>query len=314
MNNNCKICGNTEKNKLHTIREMHFGLKEEFQYLECNSCGCLQLLDIPSDLSVYYPTNYYSFNNHNPKSKWKKLREKYKVQYWMNHSSIWGRILSFRKEKLNFLKWFENIDINYTTSILDVGCGSGKLLRQMSDVGFTNLTGVDPFLTEDLSYNNVNIYKKDIFQLDSLKFNVIMLNHSFEHMNNPDIILYKLYSLLEFNGSLFIRIPIASSYAWKHYGINWVQLDAPRHIFLHTINSMKILAEKSGFHIKSILYDSNEGQFTGSELYKKGISLIDERAPTFFNKADVKKYRKYAIKLNEERQGDQACFCLQKEI
>jgi len=38
-----------------------FGLRDEFRYLECGACRCVQLVDVPADLSKYYPPNYYSF-------------------------------------------------------------------------------------------------------------------------------------------------------------------------------------------------------------------------------------------------------------
>jgi hypothetical protein len=57
----CSICGNTGGNKTHSVREMMFGMRDVFQYLECGACGCLQLLNIPKDMGKYYPEQYYSF-------------------------------------------------------------------------------------------------------------------------------------------------------------------------------------------------------------------------------------------------------------
>ncbi len=31
-----------------------FGLRSEFRYMACSQCGCLQLLDVPDDLSAFY--------------------------------------------------------------------------------------------------------------------------------------------------------------------------------------------------------------------------------------------------------------------
>jgi len=36
-------------------------------------------------------------------------------------------------------------------------------------------------------------------------------------------------------GWCVIRIPTVSSFAWEHYREQWVQLDAPRHFFLHKV-------------------------------------------------------------------------------
>jgi hypothetical protein len=40
---------------------MQLGLREEFEYFECSKCGCLQIEEVPLDLSKYYPDNYYSY-------------------------------------------------------------------------------------------------------------------------------------------------------------------------------------------------------------------------------------------------------------
>ena len=41
--------------------------------------------------------------------------------------------------------------------ILDVGCGNGWHLSLLDGLGFTNLTGIDPFLPGDMHQGNVRI-------------------------------------------------------------------------------------------------------------------------------------------------------------
>ena len=58
----CRICRNIEGNSAHFPKEMMFGWREEFEYLECARCGCLQIAEIPSDLAKYYPReDYYAY-------------------------------------------------------------------------------------------------------------------------------------------------------------------------------------------------------------------------------------------------------------
>ena len=73
------------------------------------------------------------------------------------------------------------------------------------------------------------------------QFELIMFHHCFEHMEQPFGILEKVYSILrDKNSYCMIRIPISTCYAFERYNENWVQLDAPRHFFLHSPNSMEI--------------------------------------------------------------------------
>lgn len=98
-----------------------------------------------------------------------------------------------------------------------------------------------------------------------------MFHHSFEHISDPLEALETVRSLLAPNGRCLIRVPVVS-WARNEYGANWVQIDAPRHFFLHTEKSMEILAEKVGLEITRVEYDSTEFQFWGSELSKRGAA------------------------------------------
>jgi len=57
----CKICNNSENNKEFRVKEMMFGVGDQFTYFECSKCGCLQIAEILKNMGKYYPANYYSF-------------------------------------------------------------------------------------------------------------------------------------------------------------------------------------------------------------------------------------------------------------
>ena len=63
---------------------------------------------------------------------------------------------------------------------------------------------------------------------------------------------------------IVIRIPIAGTHAWQTYGVDWVQLDAPRHLFLHTEDGMRSLAAGAGLQVTAVVHDSTAMQFWGS--------------------------------------------------
>lgn len=150
------------------------------------------------------------------------------------------------------------------------------------------------------------------------EFDLIMFNHSFEHLPNPLSVLRDANRLVSLGGNVLIRIPIAGTYAWTTFRTDWVQLDAPRHLFLHTSKSMEILAAECGFEIEHIVHDSSAFQFWGSVQYQRGIALTDERSygmnpkQSIFSRAEVDEFEKKALKLNELQDGDQACFYLRK--
>lgn len=312
----CKICGNQENNNVFLAKEMMFGFRDEFEYLECDNCKCLQLLTPPTDLSKYYPENYYSYHTKGEdyliqtsfsKSLKRKLKKKL-LDYYLQGNSLMGKLIAGKYS--SYYPWIQRNTLTSNSKILDIGCGSGELLLKMYNDGFKNLAGVDPFIQKDISYKcGVTIYKKEIEELTD-KYDLIMLHHAFEHMDRPLGVLKTIRGLLNNNGLVIIRIPVAASYAWKKYGVNWVQLDAPRHFFLHTKKSVQLLAENAGLHFDSVFYDSYAFQFTGSEKYCQNISLQEQA--NIFTEQQLQEFADESTRLNKIEQGDQACFYLRR--
>ena len=52
----CRICRGSFSRQIRA-REMMFGTRKKFDYLQCSECGCLQIAKIPSDMSDYYIEN-----------------------------------------------------------------------------------------------------------------------------------------------------------------------------------------------------------------------------------------------------------------
>jgi len=308
---NCKICGNHMYNKYFIAKERMLGLNDDFEYFECSNCNCIQINEIPNNISKYYPDNYYSFQEPVFATKLTGLRyliKKSLAGFYIGRVNLIGSILSMYYS--NPFSWLKPNMANFKSKILDVGCGAGRLLLSMQRSGYKNLTGIDPYNKEDIFYDNgVTVYKKDIYEITE-KYDLIMLHHSFEHMESPKDILIKLQELINPQGFIIIRIPVSNSYAWRKYKTHWVQLDAPRHFFLHTIKSMSILAKECLLELYDVEYDSSTLQFTGSEKYLRGIGFHEK--DDVFSKKQIKMFEKEAKRLNTINDGDSACFYLRK--
>ena len=68
-------------------------------------------------------------------------------------------------------------------------------------------------------------------------------------------------------------MPIVPCYAFEKYQENWVQIDAPRHMIIHSIKSINFLIKEYKLKLLDIKYDSDEFQFWGSIQYKNNIPL-----------------------------------------
>jgi len=318
----CRICSFSGDSPVYTVREMMYGLRDEFCYFQCAKCQCLQIAEFPADMSSYYPQDYFSLSQSpeklysNPLVTW--VRRKRDSSSILNEG-IWGRLIRvFYPECLDMAS-LSRLKLTRKKRIVDVGCGTGFLLYYLKEAGFENLLGVEPHIAADINYpNGLTIKKARIHELDEEQ-DIIMFHHSFEHLPNPIETLEAVYRLMPSGGICMVRIPLVSSEAWRKYGIHWMQLDAPRHFFLYSLDSLNILAEKTKFKIKEIVYDSNESQFWASEQYLQDIPLLAENsharnpAKSIFSKAEIENYKKMAHKLNMESQGDQAAVYMVKE-
>jgi SAM-dependent methyltransferase len=314
----CRICGDSGEHTVYEVKELMLGLRDQHQYFQCNHCGCLQITQVPANLPDYYPAeNYYSYDAPATGGGLKQQLIKLRDRYAVTGKSLPGQILHtlMPNDKLTTLR---PLKLTRQSRILDVGCGAGILLNSLRNIGFHNTLGIDPFNQQDIQYSNgLKIEKRDIFSEEG-QWDVIMFHHSFEHLPEQQHTLKKAFDQLTAGGTALLRVPTVSSYAWQHYGVNWSQLDAPRHLFLHSVNSIKSLAAQSGFTVENIVYDSNAFQFWGSEQYEQDIPLRSENSwaenpeKSPFTAKDIKTFEKRSRELNALNQGDQAAFYLRK--
>ncbi len=282
----CRICASTELRGFDT-REMMFGIRDTFTYQECLSCGCVQIAEIPSNLQKYYPAGYHPSTEHR-----------------QDRSPLSARVIDFAKQRLvrsatirnRFLKsdatqrWISSRPAPFaylylkhvpdqTSKILDVGCGNGILLKDLHYLYYRNISGVDPFIDGDISFNGRILVKKANLSDLSPAYDCVSFHHVLEHMPDQKAALEETRRLLAPNGLAIIRIPVVGGFAWREYQPDWVQLDPPRHLYLHSERSFTLTANQAGFDVVSIEYDSTGLQFWGSELYRRDIALKEPGSP-----------------------------------
>jgi SAM-dependent methyltransferase len=311
----CRICGNEAGNRTYRMREIMMGLDEHFEYFECAACGCLQIAQIPKDMARYYPPEYYSLAPVDcaPDRRLRRL-------HW---TPLARRILPTRTlARLRILVDYRNLlglRLRPDSRILDVGCGSGGLICRLHSAGFPHVLGLDPFLPGDVTHpNGVRVLRRDLldFSEGAGTWDVVMFQHSFEHIAEPQATLCRAAELLAPGGTCLIAIPTASSYAWEHYRESWVQIDAPRHFFLHTRRSMSLLAQRAGLTIVEELQESTNFQFWGSEQVRAGIPLHHpdsyyvNPSRSRFTPAQMREWQRQARRLNRRGRGDTVTYYL----
>lgn len=270
----CRICGETGDFESFLAREMMQGTKEEFVYFACARCGCLQIAEVPENLGDYYGRGYYSF----------QIPENPDMKY--------------------------DTPVRDRTKVLDVGCGAGAWLLEKAQEGWGNLYGCDPFLNHDRRYGSrVNIKSCSIHELEGDgTFDVIRMSDSFEHMADPLETLVSAGRLLREGGVLHMMLPTYPNIAFDRFGPHWYELDAPRHLFLHSKESLSCLAKKSGLVLSDLRYHSTNTQFVYSYFYQRGISLGEQNNNGFIWKhltpQEADRLQREAEAWDERGRGD----------
>ncbi|MDX9722710.1 MAG: class I SAM-dependent methyltransferase [Myxococcota bacterium] len=317
MPDTCRICGNAQRNQRYLGREMMFGLREQFPYFQCSRCRCLQIVEPPADMAPFYPPHYYSLQAKlpSPPKPLARLLLRAESHFRLHVSND----IFPPSRKRRIFDWIRKSGCSYHCTILDVGCGRGKLLHDLHRLGFTRLCGVDPYLPEEPPVERgIRILKRELQQLDE-RFDLIMMHHTLEHLDTPLECMRQAADRLNTSGVLLVRIPLIDKYAWREYGVDWFSLDAPRHLMLHSEKSFGILAEQSGLRIERVVYDSAAHQFWGSEQYRRDIhhrapnSYEENPAASIFSRAQIRDYERRSRQLNAQRDGDAACFYLRRQ-
>ncbi len=296
----CRYCHSTQGTNFLATERM-LGMRGEFTYTSCTSCGSIQLSSIPEDLGPYYPSEYYSFSSLHPSGFFRNLLKKIRIQ-------------AYFATGLNFFlppfggQWLKKLSPRVTDRIADVGCGNGQLLYELHVSGFEDLHGFDPFLEKGSQLGRgLTLWNKEFGQTD-LCFDVVMLHHSFEHMADPEQVLKVCFDRLNPGGTLLVRCPVADAAVWKEKQSLWVQLDAPRHLTIPSTGGFVAAAQRAGFEVQEVVFDSTAFQFWGTALYEQGEKLDSGKVSALFSEKQLEEWEQKAIQYNQEGIGDQACF------
>lgn len=290
------------------------GHRDVFFYNECAECLSVCLNDQLSDdaLARYYGPGYYSFDP-NRGSTIKRFMISQRDRAMAGRFTPLGTVLALAKPDQE-IALMRSHELARNAAILDVGCGGGHLLNRLADIGYTNLLGIDPFIPNDTqSTGGVPLLRRELGELEG-RFDLVMFNHSLEHVEAPRDVLASACKLLTPNGRCVVRIPTVSSAAWDEYGVDWVQFDAPRHVSLPSRAGMQIAGEAAGMKLERTVDDSSAFQFWASEQYQRDIPLSDPQVFTgMFSKAAMKRFEQRASELNAQSRGDQSAFVFRRD-
>lgn len=243
---NCRICGSEDNKKLFTSQNVHGRhvlSKENFDIYECLQCK-IACTDVKVDggyYKKYYPDDYYETAVDNGLVQ--------SALGWLNR---WG--IARRLAIINKFKPFDG------GKILDIGCAKGEFLNTLSNsykkygVEINN----DGYSFVKKHYPHITIYNQKIDSKEfdtNQSFDIIVMWHVLEHINNPNTFLKALYKLLSKDGILVLEIPNRDSIGFNLAKDKWFHLDTPRHLFHYNYACLSELLKKYSLRIVSYSAD-----------------------------------------------------------
>ncbi len=272
----CSQCGQIGVLLYTGLRDRHFNAPGEWSFLECARCGFCWLSPRPTaaDLDVLY-RDYYT-HEETPTDSFlaRAIREGipvatlgYDDRPIDERVRRWGRVLA-HVGPLRELgqRSIMNLPASVRGNLLDVGCGDGRFLRQMRDLGW-RIAGVerDPRASEiargrfgiDPVYADLTAARRAMPE----GFDAITLSHVIEHFVDPLASLRECVAALRPGGRIVITTPNLRSSGHLHFGCNWLHLDPPRHIQIFHRESLRALAERSGLIVREIATPSSSAHF-----------------------------------------------------
>lgn len=194
--------------------------------------------------------------------------------------------------------------------VSDIGCSNGVMLDIFAEKGWKTW-GVDPSENAKIANQKGHKIIKNFFEKAKLSgnfFDLVILNHTLEHMDNPVKVLGKVRSLLKQNGIVYIDVPNAAGLGAKILGKHWPYLLPDEHKHQFTKLSLTSLLTKAGF--KVIHWESRSGLFEFAnpflELWQSFIGL---KKRFFINLVTIP----YSLVASALNMGDSMSFVANKK-
>lgn len=259
---------------------LHWSNTRGYQVNKCQDCGFLFLDKMPDEqeLEDYYSEDYfmasYARSNDN-------LINEAKNPKIFSEAKDYDALIKLHAPKAK--------------NISEVGCSWGYLLYNLKNLGYSVKGYELSKTTSDAGRKQLGIdIVTGFFETQPQQFDVLILRHVLEHVNNPKELLKKIYDSLSEGGLFILEGPNLDSISSRLFGKNVSWVSPPDHVSFPTFKSMILAGENAGFtcvHKRTrrgrgisvfhqALLNSVGLFFGGKEKAKENLGGINENVPS----------------------------------
>jgi len=265
----CRLCGKDGSVVHRGLRDVRGRAPGVWNWRHCGLCGLLWLDPRPAGEHIgRLYADYYTHDQGKPAGIWAQMRGHARLAllsaiegYESLAPGRWQRRLARLALLAPPLKEMAQLglmglDRARKGKLLDVGCGSGRLLAVMRRAGW-QVSGIEPDPRASAAAHErydieVCAGTLDDACLADCSFDAVVLSHVIEHVTDPVALLVGCRRLLRPGGWLALSTPNIASRGHGLFGAAWLHLDVPRHLQLFSESGLAALLERAGFKRFSI--------------------------------------------------------------
>lgn len=241
----CELCGGDRFEDFLVACDRVNAGRDDYRYRRCRACSLVSLESVPDDAASAYPVDY------EPHSSRQDLRVK----------------RSRRRRSMR-----ELVPPRGGKRLLDIGCGSGRLLARGRDLGWV-VSGIEPNerAARSCREQGLDVQTAELSEvsLPAAHFDLVLLHHVIEHIPAPAHALHRVRVALAPDGVVVVVTPNLRSLGFRLYGPCWYAIDAPRHLRLLDAGTLQALARKAGLDAVDVRTESSSRVLDRSRHYQR---------------------------------------------
>lgn len=139
--------------------------------------------------------------------------------------------------------------------VLDVGCGEGRLLARLQQLGWTAVGhDVDPQAVAVARQRGLAVTVGDLLTqgYPDASFDAVILSHVVEHVHDPGLYLRECLRLVRPGGRLVLLTPNGASWGHRHFGRDWRGLEPPRHLHIFSPATIREVLRREGWQVQQV--------------------------------------------------------------
>jgi len=239
----CLVCGSDEKTVVATAKDYDAGYDIEWNIVQCQNCGFHFTDPRPTMdcmLRYFYPEDYVCYQRDNLSPLTAKVTD-----------MRWNTGMYLLKREIEKI-----LPDPAQGRILDVGCAHGQILEFLMERTGWDMVGVEPVreIAEQAIKTGAEVHVATLEEagLDSDSFDVVMMSHVLEHVDDPDVTVREARRILKPGGCLLAFMPDHDGEDRKRLGSLWWGYHVPRHLYHFDHISISQLLEQRGFEVLKV--------------------------------------------------------------